>query len=105
MPGFQPKTSSFWLSYQRPSSSADCAEKLFKSSNGCLLVCTQMSLENKCLLVCTRKQTKHAKTNVFLSALEKKFLVGGCENFVSDVISEIVFGPFWLMLHGLGLSR
>jgi len=28
-------------------------------------------------------------------------LVGGCEFFVSDVISEVVFGPFWLMLPGL----
>jgi len=35
---------------------------------------------------------------VFYSALETNFLVGGCGFFVSDVISEIVFGPFWLML-------
>jgi len=31
---------------------------------------------------------------VFWSALEKNFLVGGCEFFVSDVISEVVFGHF-----------
>jgi len=28
------KNSSFWLPYQRPSSSADCARELFKGSNG-----------------------------------------------------------------------
>jgi len=38
-------------------------------------------------LVCTQK---------------KKFLVGGCEFFVSDVISEVVLGSFSLMLPGLG---
>jgi len=27
------------------------------------------------------------------------------KTFVSDVISEVVFGPFWLMLPGLGLNR
>jgi len=31
-------------------------------------------------------------------------LVGGCGFFVSDVISEVVFGLFWLMLPGLGLN-
>jgi len=33
---------------------------------------------------------------------EKVFLVRGCGFFVSDVIGEVVFGPFWLMLPGLG---
>jgi len=42
IPRFRPKNSSFWLPYQRPSSFADCARELFKSSNGSasLLVCT-----------------------------------------------------------------
>ena len=31
---FWPKNSSFWLPYQRPSSSANCARELFKGSNG-----------------------------------------------------------------------
>jgi len=35
----------------------------------------------------------------------KKHLLGGCGFFVSDVISEVVFGSFWLMLPGLGLNR
>jgi len=39
---------------------------------------------------------------VFQSALEKTFFVGGCGFFVSDVISEVVFGPFWLMFPHLG---
>jgi len=39
---------------------------------------------------------------VFYSALEKKFLVGSCTFFVSDVINEVVWKPFWLMLPGLG---
>jgi len=43
---FQPKTSSFRLPYQCPSSSADCARELFKSSNGLasLLVCTRKKI-------------------------------------------------------------
>jgi len=32
--GFRPKNSSFWLPYQHPSSSTDCARELLKSSNG-----------------------------------------------------------------------
>ena len=72
---FSLKSSSFQLPYQRPSSSADCARELFKGLNG---------LDR--LLDCTRK----------------KFLVGGGGFFVSDVISEVVFGPFWHMLPGLG---
>jgi len=63
----RPKTSSCQLPYQRHSSSANCAKELFKWSNGLarLLVCTQ-----------------------------KKFLVGGCGFFVSDIISEAVLGRF-----------
>jgi len=40
---FRPKTSSCQLPYQRPSFSTDCAEELFKSSNGSdsLLDCTR----------------------------------------------------------------
>jgi len=75
IPRIQPKSSSFWLHYQRHSSSADCARELFKGSNG-----------SASLLLCTWKN----------------ILVGGCGFFVSDVISEVVFGPFWLMLPGLG---
>jgi len=41
----------------------------------------------------------------FLSAHEKNFLVGACRFFVSDVVSEVVFGSFWLMLLGLTSSR
>jgi len=74
----QPKTSSCQLPYQRLSSSADCARELFKGLN-----------ESYSLLVCTRK----------------KCLVGGRGFFVSDIISEVVFGSFWLMLHGLGPNR
>jgi len=42
IPRFRPKTSSFWLHYQRHSSSADCTRELFKGSNrsASLLVCT-----------------------------------------------------------------
>jgi len=69
------KYSSFWLPYQRPSSSADCAKKVFKGSN-----------QLTSLVDCTQ-------TN---------FLVGGCGFFVNDVISEVVLGSLWLMLPGLG---
>ena len=75
VPRFQPKTSSFRLPYQRPSSSADCARELFKGSNGLAS-----------LLVCTLKN----------------FLLGGCGFFVSDTISEVVLVSFWLMLPVLG---
>jgi len=75
VPRFRPKTSSFRLPYQRHSSSANCARELFKGSNG-----------SASLLVCT----------------QKNFLVGGCGFFVSDVISEVVLGSFWLKLPGLG---
>jgi len=70
------KNSSFWLPYQRPSSSANCARELFKGSNG-----------SASLVDCTRK----------------KILVKRCGFFVTDVISEVVLGSFWLMLPGLGL--
>ena len=72
-----PKTSSCQLPYQHHNSSADCARELFKDSNG-----------SPTLLVCTRK----------------KLFGWGCF-FVNDVISELVFRPFWLMLPGLGLNR
>jgi len=41
--GFGLKNSSFWLPYQCPSSSADCAKELFKNSNGSpsLVDCTR----------------------------------------------------------------
>jgi len=73
---FSQKNSSFWLPYQRPISSADCAGELFNGSNGLAS-----------LVDCTRK---------------KNFLPGGCGFFVSVVISEVVLGSFWLMLPGLG---
>jgi len=40
------KNSSFWLPYQRPSSSALCAREMFKGSNGSasLVECTQKNL-------------------------------------------------------------
>jgi len=69
------KNSSFWLPYQRPSSSADCARELFNGSNG-----------SDSLVDCT----------------QKNFLVGGCGFLVTDVISEVVLGSFWLMLPDLG---
>jgi len=73
---FRKKNSSFRLPYQRPSSSADCARELFNGSNG-----------SASLIDCIRK---------------KIFLVGSCGLFVSDVISEVVLGSFWLMLPGPG---
>ena len=42
--------------------------------------------------------------HVFQSAM-KKNLVQGSGFFVSDVISEVVFWPLWLMLPGLGPNR
>jgi len=57
------------------------ARELFKGSN------RSASL---LLLVCTQKQN---------------FLIVSCRFFVSDVISEVVLGPFWLMLPGLGPNR
>jgi len=71
---FDLKISSFRLPYQRPSS-ANCAGELFKGSNG-----------SASLVDCTRK---------------KNCLVGVCGFFVTDVISEVVLGSFWLMLPGL----
>jgi len=43
VPGFQPKTSSFQLPYQRHSSFGDCARELFKPSkdSASLLVCNE----------------------------------------------------------------
>jgi len=77
VPRFRPQNGSFRLPYQCHSSSADCGRELLKGSNGSASV-----------LVCTRKN----------------FLLGDCRFFVSDVISEVVLGSFWLMLPGLGLS-
>jgi len=57
---------------------ADFARELFKPSK-----------DLASLLVCTRK----------------KIFGWGLQIFVSDVISEVVFGPFWLMLLGLGPNR
>jgi len=51
---------------------------------------------------CSRAETDRT---VFYIALENKFFAGGCGFFVSDVISEVVFGPFWLLLPGLGPNR
>jgi len=73
---FRKKNSSFRLPYQRPSSSADCAGELFNGSNG--LSDQSSRLPSK-----------------------KIFLPGGCVFFVSDIISEVVLGSFWLMLPGL----
>jgi len=78
IPGFQPKTSRFRSPYRHLSSFADCPRELFKGSNGLA---------------------------VFSSALEKIFLIGGCGFFINDVVSEIVFGPFLLILPGLGPNR
>jgi len=36
---------------------------------------------------------------------KKNFLVGGCGFFVTDVISEVGLGSFWLMLPGVGSNR
>jgi len=71
------KNSSFQLPYQRPSSS-DCARELFKGSNG-----------SASLVDCT----------------QNKFFGWGVGFFVTDVISEVVLGSFWLMLPGLGSNR
>jgi len=72
---FRKKNSSFRLPYQSPSSSTDCARELFNGSNG-----------SASLVHCTRK---------------KNFCLG-VRFFVSDIISEVVLGSFWLMLPGLG---
>ena len=73
LPRFWPKTSSFWLPYQCHSSSVDCARELFKGLNG-----------SPSLLVCTWKN---------------KFLVGVAD-FLSDVISRVVFGSFCVTFLG-----
>ena len=71
VPGFRPKTSSFQLAYQRHNSYTDCARELFKPSK-----------VSASPLACTRRN----------------FLVRVCGIFVSDVIIEAVFRPFWLRL-------
>ena len=73
------KNSSFRLLHQRPSSSTDCARELFKGSNG-----------SANLADCTQKKIFWLGVQIF---------------FVSDVISEVVLGSFWLMLPGLGSNR
>jgi len=77
IPGIRPKTNSFWLPYQRHSSSAECTR-----------------VES-----CSKSQKIQ---QVFYSALKKFFLVGVCRVFLSDIVSEVGFWPFWLMLPGLG---
>jgi len=74
VPGNRPKPSSFCLPYQHHSSSVDCARELFKPSQ-----------DSASLLICSPKY----------------FFGWGLQIFVSDVISEVVFGSFWLMLPGL----
>jgi len=71
--GNWPKTRNFRLPCQQQSSSADCAGELFKPSK-----------DLASLRVCN----------------EKRFW--GLSFFVSDVISEVGFWPFWLILPGLG---
>jgi len=75
---FGVNNSSFRLPYQCPISSADSARELFKVSNG-----------SASLVDCTRK---------------KKFFGWVYGFFVTDIISEVVLGSFWLMLPGLGPS-
>ena len=75
---FLQKKSSFRLPYQRPSSSADCARELFNGSNG-----------SASLVDCTRK----------------KFLLGGCRFFVSDVISGGILGHLGPLYLALGANR
>jgi len=78
VPRFRPKTSSFrWLTNP--------------------IAPPPIALES-----CSRAQMDRP---VFSSAHEKNFLVGGFGFFVSDVISEVVFGTFWLMLAGLVPNR
>jgi len=72
---FSRKNSSFRLPYQHHCSSADCTRELFNGSNG-----------SASLVDCTRK----------------KNFAWGLRFFVSDAISEVVLGSFWLMLPGLG---
>ena len=70
---FRPKKQQFRLPYQRPSSSTDCARELFKGSDG---------------------------SASLVDGTRKNFCGWGCGFFVSDVISEVVWGSFWLMLPG-----
>ena len=63
VPGNRPKTSSFWLHYQRHSSSANCARELFKPAK-----------DSASLLVYNEKQFKF-----------------GIVDFLSDVVSGVVF--------------
>ena len=57
---FRPKTSSYQLPYQHPSSCADCAWELFKGSN-----------ESDSLLVCTRKKIFSWGLRIFCECCHK----------------------------------
>ena len=75
VPGNQPETSSFWLPYKHHCSSVNCvrADETLKRFG--------------------KSSSRQWK---------KIFVVRGCRFFVSDVISEVTFWIFWLMLPGLG---
>jgi len=70
--------SSLWLPHQHPSSSADCARELFKSSNG-----------SASLVDCTRK----------------KFFCWWARIFCDWRHKWSSFRVIWLMLPGLGSNR
>jgi len=76
---FRKKNSSFWLPYQRPSSSADWARELFNGSNG-----------SASLVDCTRKNFSCLGVAVF---------------FVSDVISGGLLGHLGPLCLALGANR
>ena len=76
---FCTKNSSFRLLYQRPSSSAHCARELFSGLNG-----------SASLVDCTRK---------------KIFCLGDAFFFVSDIISEGLFGHLGPLCLALGANR
>jgi len=67
--GFQPKTSSFPLPYQRHSSSADCVKKLIKGSNGSasLLVCTRKKMFGPGLRIFSEWCRKRSSFRVILA--------------------------------------
>jgi len=75
---FSLKNSSFWLPYQRPSSSADCARELSNGSNG-----------SASLVDCTRK----------------KIFWLGMRIFVSDVISGGLLDHLDPLCLALGANR
>ena len=75
---FRKKNSSFRLPYQHPSSSTHCARELFNGSSG-----------SASPVDCTRK----------------KFLLGGCRFFGSDVISGGPLGQLGPLCLALGANR